>query len=60
MKVAATFILLIVAIVCIGNDEPIQGCLFLVVLWILSILSRREDSNEFKKKTRNIENSEGT
>lgn len=45
MKVAANLILLIVAIVCIGNGEPIQGCLFLVVLWILSILSRREDSN---------------
>lgn len=50
MKVAANLILLIVAIVCIGNGEPIQGCLFLVVLWILSILSRREDSNEIERE----------
>lgn len=46
MTVIANLILLIVAAVCLGTGEVVQGCLFLIVSWFLSILTRREDSNE--------------
>jgi hypothetical protein len=53
MNTAATLILLTLSTICLATGERVQGCMFLAVMWVCSVIARiRKEDEDGKTRSK--------